>query len=240
MTDPSEIGTQLFFVTDELEELTFDDEVQFDESFPERRFSWLDTTYLAAVSDQRPHNTCTSHALARAHETLLRQKGVEDIRLDADQFHQCVLGIHTSAGVTDVVAAIRMFYGTGAPRSPNAFQPGSPCPNPQPPLLRCSSAKRISDADAAKQALLEYRPIVALMSSERRFLDVADFSIFRDTDGPKTFHHAILVVGFDEDAQCWEIQNSFGKSWGSGGRGRIAYGHASLFSDRDHVGFLLI
>jgi hypothetical protein len=239
MMGPTKIGTEPFFVTDEVEELTFDRVVPFDQSFPERHFSWIDTTYLAAVSDQRPHNTCTAHALARALETLRRQKGLTDARLDAEQFHQCVLGMHISAGVTDIVAAIRIFYLTGAPTSPNAFQPGGACPNPQPPLLRCSGAKRISDADAAKRTLLNHGPIVALMSSEQRFLDVADFSIFRDRAGAKSFHHAILLVGFDEDQQCWEVQNSFGPSWGAEGRGRIAYGHGSLFSDRDHVGFLL-
>lgn len=239
MTAPAEVGSDPFFVDDSLEELTFHGMVPFSDSFADRRFSWIGSPHLAAVSDQRPYNTCAAHALARAHETLRRQTSAAHTRLDANQFHQCVLGMHPSAGVSDVVAAIRTFYGTGAPVDAGAFRPGGPCPDPQPPLVKCAGAKRISGADAAKQTLVEHRPIVALMSSERRFLDVTDFSIFRDAGGPKSLHHAILIVGFDEREQCWEIQNSFGQAWGVMGRGRIAYGQASLFADRDHVGFLL-
>lgn len=239
MTSVDLIGKEPFIVIDGLDELTFDRPKAFTESPDYRHFSWVGTPELAGVSDQRPHNTCTAHALSRAHETLRRQTGAADAPLDADQFHQCVLGMHVSAGVTDVVTAVRTFCGTGAPAKHSSFKPGKPCPSPPRPRIVCKGAKRVSEAHTAKRAISEYRPIVALMSSETSFLELDDYSIFRDGNGPKSLHHAILIVGFDEDNECWEVQNSFGTEWGSGGRARIAYGSASLFSDSDHISFLL-
>lgn len=240
MTDATRIGAEPFIVSDELEALTFEGSMSFDEeSFPERRFSWVGTPYLAAVSDQRPYNTCTSHALARAHETLRRQKGAAAARLGAEQFHQCVLGMHPSAGVTNVVPTIQAFCDTGAPVEDSSFEPGGRCPNPPAPGITCSGAKEIADEQTAKRAIREFRPIMALMTCEQRFLSFSGPGIYRDGSGPKSLHHAVLLVGFDEAERCWEVQNSMGTGWGRSGRGRVAYGHGSLFSDADHVGFLL-
>jgi C1A family cysteine protease len=35
--------------------------------------------------------------------------------------------------------------------------------------------------------------------------------------------HALLVVGFNDDEQCWIVKNSWGPGWGAGGFGRVSY-----------------
>jgi C1A family cysteine protease len=35
--------------------------------------------------------------------------------------------------------------------------------------------------------------------------------------------HAVLVVGYNDDQQCFKVKNSFGKAWGENGYFRIAY-----------------
>jgi hypothetical protein len=35
--------------------------------------------------------------------------------------------------------------------------------------------------------------------------------------------HALLVVGFNDDDQCWIVKNSWGSGWGVGGFGRVSY-----------------
>jgi Papain family cysteine protease len=47
--------------------------------------------------------------------------------------------------------------------------------------------------------------------------------------------HLMLVVGFNDDDQCWIVKNSWGTTWGDRGYGRIAYA-ANMLEPRDFVG----
>ena len=40
--------------------------------------------------------------------------------------------------------------------------------------------------------------------------------------------HFMLVVGYDDSAQCWIVKNSWGTGWGQGGYGRIGYGECDI------------
>ena len=40
------------------------------------------------------------------------------------------------------------------------------------------------------------------------------------------FGHAVLLVGYDDDNQCFKVKNSWGKNWGEDGYFRIAYNDA--------------
>jgi C1A family cysteine protease len=240
MSEDSLIGRSPFFVGEGLEELVLGKTKWFSNLKPlEAKFSWIGHPHLADVSDQRPHDTCVAHSLARANETLRRKKGEVDMRLDPEQFHQCVLGMNCASGVTDIIEAVQKFCKEGAPAKMQAFQAGQSCPAPPVARFGCNDAKKILDPTTAKRAVQEFSPIIALMWCEQRFLNVTSFDIYRDSNGPKNTHHAILIVGFDDTNNCWEVQNSYGKSWGKQGRGRIAYGHASLLADAKHPAFLL-
>ena len=37
-------------------------------------------------------------------------------------------------------------------------------------------------------------------------------------------YHAILITGWDENQQAWEIKNSWGTGWGTRGFGKVQYG----------------
>jgi hypothetical protein len=39
--------------------------------------------------------------------------------------------------------------------------------------------------------------------------------------------HALLVVGFNDDEQCWIVKNSYGEGWGVGGFGKVSYNSAT-------------
>ena len=40
--------------------------------------------------------------------------------------------------------------------------------------------------------------------------------------------HFMLVVGYDDQQQCWIVKNSWGTSWGDGGFGLIGYGESGI------------
>lgn len=50
--------------------------------------------------------------------------------------------------------------------------------------------------------------------------------IFDYKSGTYDFGHAVLLVGYDDDNQCFKVKNSWGKSWGEDGYFRIAYNDA--------------
>jgi hypothetical protein len=40
--------------------------------------------------------------------------------------------------------------------------------------------------------------------------------------------HVVMIVGYDDDNNCWIVKNSWGRSWGNDGFGRIAYGQVDI------------
>jgi C1A family cysteine protease len=240
MSYEGSISTEKFIIREGLEELVLGNDKLFSSRKPvANKFSWIGNPLLADVSDQGPYKTCVAHSLARAAETIRRKNGLEQNILDAEQFHQCIFGMSCSSAITDIVGAIEKFCAEGAPAKTNAFQPHGACPNPAHPRFGCTGAQQFFDPSLAKRALQEFAPVVAIMNCENRFFDIRNFEIYRDSGQVRPAYHAILVVGFDDENDCWEVQNSFGRSWGKLGRGRVAYGHASLFSGPDYPAFLL-
>ena len=47
--------------------------------------------------------------------------------------------------------------------------------------------------------------------------------IYKYSGKGKSWGHAVLLVGYDDDQQCFKVKNSWAESWGEGGYFRIAY-----------------
>lgn len=43
--------------------------------------------------------------------------------------------------------------------------------------------------------------------------------------------HVMLIVGYDDNLQCWIVKNSWGPGWGDHGYGRIGYGEVNIDSN---------
>lgn len=200
--------------------------------------SWIGRPELAAVSQQLPFATCLAHALCRLQETLLNLRSVSQ-PLDADMFHQCVAGLNCRAGQPRPVTHVKLLRDAGAPLDTGSFRPGDPCPSALPSPSRCVRAELVADPDDAKRTIARHAPVVVTMAAEARFARVTDFSIYRDGGGDADLNHAVLLVGYDDSAGCWEVQNSYGTGWGRDGLGRIAYGNCSILSGPSNPGFKL-
>jgi len=200
--------------------------------------SWIGRPELAPVSQQIPYATCLAHALCRLQETLLRKQGARQ-PLDADMFHQCVTGMNCTTGQPDPATHVRFLRDEGAPAATGSFKPDDSCPVPLPLQSRCNRAVLIMSADQARETISRHAPVIAIMTAANRFAAVKDFEIYRDTGTDDDLHHALLLVGYDDTAQCWEVQNSFGTGWGRNGFGRIAYGSCRIIAGASNPGFAL-
>jgi hypothetical protein len=201
--------------------------------------SWVGNPRLAPVADQRPFNTCAANSSCRLVETVeaIRGRGVS---LEAHQFHECVVGLSAMQGPQRISEILIPLEDTGAPIGvQGTFIPGSQCAVPGPAKVRARRFDRLANDSDVKYWIANHSPVVAVMSAERRFRDVADNSIYRDGPGAPDFNHALLLVGFDDDAGCWEVQNSYGRGWGVKGIGRIAYGHCGILRDDFHAVFCI-
>lgn len=204
-----------------------------------RSVNWMDKGVLLPVVDQGPHQTCLSISLCHALEVYRRIHGQGLPSLDPEMFHGCVLGLPFSSHNRDPFNTLVTLRDQGAPKAGSGFSPGKRCADFAPTLIRSGGHSQMSTASLAKDGLT-YAPVVALMSAESDLIDVRDFSIYRDKGAEKNYHHAILLVGFDDGEQCWIVQNSLGTGWGEGGFGRIAYGSARILGSALHRCYMVI
>jgi C1A family cysteine protease len=83
-------------------------------------------------------------------------------------------------------------------------------------------AQRNATEDALKNALNTYGPLVTTMDVYSDFYYYTT-GVYSKTSGTYQGGHAILLVGYDDEAQCFIAKNSWGKGWGESGFFRIAY-----------------
>ncbi|MCU0587949.1 MAG: hypothetical protein MUF52_07310 [Syntrophobacteraceae bacterium] len=75
---------------------------------------------------------------------------------------------------------------------------------------------------ALKNALYLYGPVVTTMDVYTDFYNY-ETGVYSRTTGSYEGGHAILLVGYDDGAQCFIAKNSWGLDWGERGYFRIAY-----------------
>jgi C1A family cysteine protease len=76
--------------------------------------------------------------------------------------------------------------------------------------------------EVLKNALYTYGPLVTTMGVYSDFYYYKN-GVYSYTSGTFQGGHAILIVGYDDAAQCFIVKNSWGTGWGEAGFFRIAY-----------------
>jgi C1A family cysteine protease len=82
-----------------------------------------------------------------------------------------------------------------------------------------TSAATVEDL---KNALYAYGPVVATMYVYNDFYYYRS-GVYTYTSGAYLGAHAVLVVGYDDENQCFIVKNSWGSGWGEAGYFLIAY-----------------
>lgn len=94
------------------------------------------------------------------------------------------------------------------------------------PHLRLANWRRaLSRRD--RQLALAQAPVIGGLQVFEDFAYYRE-GIYRHVDGQLEGHHAILVVGYDNDEQYWICKNSWGEGFGEAGYFRIAFGECEL------------
>ena len=95
------------------------------------------------------------------------------------------------------------------------------------PVARVIDYEVFSDLPLRKQALAERGPVIAGM---RVFEDFSFYKggVYKHVAGDLRGLHAVCLVGYDDDAQCWIGRNSWGLEWGDDGCFRIGYGECGV------------
>jgi len=73
---------------------------------------------------------------------------------------------------------------------------------------------------------LQEGPLSVAMSVPNSFFSY-NGGIYKYTGGHYEFGHAVLLVGYDDNLQCFKAKNSWGTSWGENGYFRISYDDVS-------------
>ncbi len=85
----------------------------------------------------------------------------------------------------------------------------------------------VLDVGARKEWLATKGPMVGCMAVYRDFFNYTG-GVYRHTTGDLAGYHAICVVGYSEDEECWICKNSWGTGWGDSGWFKMGYGEAEM------------
>lgn len=199
------------------------------EAFRGVRPTKIDWHAAGRVSPIRSQDTCAScvaFATCAAMESALAIQEGEPPSVDlseADLFY-CGCGDCCNTGWDFIPALERASQGVGL-EADFPYVVSSGCKS-IPPAVKVSSWKIALSADDRRWALVA-GPVIAGM---RVFDDFRYYKggIYEYAAGDEVGLHAVCIVGYDDDASCWIVKNSWSRNWGEDGFFRIAYGQCGL------------
>lgn len=192
---------------------------------------WRTTSAVPLPGFQGSCNTCTSFAVVSAVESLHFLQHHNRIQLAPGFIHTCLLDRACIQGATaeealDAIAAHGMAYGF-----PNDY----PFPPEQCPTANLYAVQRrlwLAGPNSAMQALASQGPVVGDMWIDPTFLTVGPGEIYDFQPTPDKRLHTVAIIGYDLNERYWIVSNSFGRNWGDGGFGRVAFGSGGLLYQR--------
>jgi len=185
---------------------------------------------LSPPKQQGMSNACTSFAIAAAAEAAVRKKLRPPVTLAPWFIHTCLMHCPPDQGVY-IGAAMPNVLGAGIAFTSDSDQPFPETLCGTPDRLPLAGAYQVPDAQAAKAALDNKDVVVCTI-----FVRWADFAylapnaVYAYDPDAQASTHSVCLVGYDDAAGYWIIQNSQGAGWSDHGFGRIAYDTCGLLA----------
>ncbi len=101
------------------------------------------------------------------------------------------------------------------------------CEDWQSRVIKVVDWQEVLNVASRKEWLATKGPMVGCMAVYRDFFNYTG-GVYRHTSGDLAGYHAVGVVGYSEDEQCWICKNSWGTGWGDVGWFKIGYGECEM------------
>lgn len=202
---------------------------------PPSRLDWRDRSgkdYVTPVKDQLSCGSCVAFATCAAVESrMLIGTARPGGSIDLSEAHLFYCGAPNSCDTgwfyTKALDYAKK-HGIGE-EADFPYTPGNqPCQTIQ-AVVTVPRYQTAASQIARKQAL-QKGPVIG---GFRVFQDFYAYrrGIYTHVTGEFLGWHAIAVIGYDDEEQCWIAKNSWGAGWGEGGFFRIGYGECGIDSE---------
>lgn len=198
-------------------------------------FNWDDRAMVPTPGDQEQLAACLAAA------TLYRIQTGKVISITPRVMHLCTMGLAPQLGTNsfdfeEKAIADGLPYTTDGMLSNQASVLNSPerCSLfTEFARLRVSSVRRFNSADEVKVELNSTGPVVVHMTLFDDFWNsYAPGTIYKAPAGASSdVTHAVCLIGYDDDRQCWIGVNSRGAAWGDQGRFLLQYGQCDVMAE---------
>ncbi len=193
--------------------------------------------WTTSIKDQGACGSCVSFATCAVMESMMKIEG-DDSSLSIDLSEAflffCGCGSCCNRGWT-FEPALDYTKSTGVsdeacfPYSLGNTSCDSRCSDWEKRVSKITEWKEITNVSERKNILSGVGPLIGGMSVYEDFYSYKG-GVYRQVIGDFLGYHAIAVVGFSEDKQCWICKNSWGFGWGESGWFKIGYGECDIDS----------
>lgn len=200
--------------------------------------------YLPPAGDQGNQGSCTAWATAYALRTAIQARVNtmwRPLDLTSRQFSPSFVyntvkaaagGVSNCTGGIYFDSALDLMQRTGAVTIDQfPYDPGGCTKSATPAQLtqarnyRIASWFKLPDLSTAtmKTQLANEDPVLVGVDVYDSFIQASSSAAIKGKAGPLRGYHAIVLVGYDDDRNAFELQNSWGAAWGDNGRAWIDY-----------------
>jgi C1A family cysteine protease len=204
---------------------------QFDELTappPPRSIDWRTKTggYVTPIKDHGRCGACVAFATCAAMESAhLIHASIREPLSEGHLFH---CGGGSCSNGWEYVEALGIASNGVGRQIDLPWNPDGECVKIA-PFLRISRF-RVHTALNSRKRALSAGPVMAGLKVYEDLLAYTS-GIYSNVIGDFRGNHGVCLVGYDDDAGCWIVKNSWGAGFGEAGFFRIAYGQCGIDTD---------